>query len=206
MKKFRKSPIAIACYVIAALLAGYFITIAISTITTINQYYQAYEMSAGFGETLGYLLQNGLAPLAAAISTFMAGYILEEVRKLNPANWKTDDEIAEAKEEKRMAKEAKVIAKGEAAKAKAEAAFEKAEELEDKFDEAVEKRKEEFSAVVAAVEEDTDEAAEAVEEASDADEEAAVEVKDAAEEISEITDAEQHIRMQADIAEIYSNK
>ena len=199
MKKFRKSPIAIACYVIAALLAGYFITIAISTITTINQYYQAYEMSAGFGETLGYLLQNGLAPLAAAISTFMAGYILEEVRKLNPAkevrklnpaNWKTDDEIAEAKEEKRMAKEAKVIAKGEAAKAKAEAAFEKAEELEDKFDEAVEKRKEEFSAVVAAVEEDTDEAAEAVEEASDADEEAAVEVKDAVEEISEITDAE----------------
>ena len=51
----------------------------------------------------------------------MAGFILEEVRKLNPSNWRTEDEIAEEKEAKKMAKEAKQIAKGEAAKAKADA-------------------------------------------------------------------------------------
>jgi hypothetical protein len=122
MKKFRRSPFTIACYVIAAMFAAYFVTIVISTVTTINQYYAAYDMSPTFGEVASYLFQQGTMPLFAAIGTFMAGIILDEVRKGNPANWASDEEISEAKEAKRLAKEAKQIAKGEAAAAAATAA------------------------------------------------------------------------------------
>ena len=159
MKKFRRSPVAIACYVLAAVFAAYFVSVVIVTISTITEYYAAYGMSAGAGEVLEYLFQQGLTPLTSAILTFMAGFILEAVRKLDPANWMTDEELAEAKEAKRMAKEAKQIAKGEAAKAAAEAAAGEtaAEEgdaagSEDAGEEAVSA---DFAAVVADEAEDT---------------------------------------------------
>ena len=97
MKKFRKSPIAIACYVFAAIFAAYFIVTEATTISTIYQYYAPYDMTPTFGEVAGYMIQQGMQPLVAAIVTAMAGIILEAVRKLDPANWATDDEIAEAK-------------------------------------------------------------------------------------------------------------
>jgi len=145
MKKFRKSPIAIACYVFAAIFAAYFIVTEATTISTIYQYYAPYDMTPTFGEVAGYMIQQGMQPLVAAIVTAMAGIILEAVRKLDPANWATDDEIAEAKEARKMAREAKQIAKGEAAKAAAEA------EVTDDGEEI----KPEFSAVVAEESEDT---------------------------------------------------
>ena len=143
MKKFRRSPFTIACYVIAAMFAAYFVTIVISTVTTINQYYAAYDMSPTFGEVASYLFQQGTMPLFAAIGTFMAGIILDEVRKGNPANWASDEEISEAKEAKRLAKEAKQIAKGEAAAAAATAASAAEKIVSD------ESIKPEFAAVVA---------------------------------------------------------
>ena len=119
MKKFRRSPVAIACYVIAALLAVYFLAVIFSTLSTINEYYAQYDMRAGFGETFGYLMQNGMSIFVNALLVFMAGFILETVRKLNPSNWMTDEEIAEAREAKQLAREEKQAAKGEAAKIKA---------------------------------------------------------------------------------------
>lgn len=140
MKKFRRSPIAIACYVLSAAFMAYFLTIVVSTIVTINQYYAAYDMSATFSEVAGYLFQNGLAPLTAVITAFMAGLIYDEVRKLNPDNWATEEEIFEAKEAKRIAREAKQIAKGEAAAAAAAAGAadqDSAEEIKPEFAAAV---------------------------------------------------------------------
>ena len=177
MKKFRRSPFTIACYVIAAMFAAYFVTIVISTVTTINQYYAAYDMSPTFGEVASYLFQQGTMPLFAAIGTFMAGIILDEVRKGNPANWASDEEISEAKEAKRLAKEAKQIAKGEAAAAAATAASAAEKVVSD------ESIKPEFAAVVAEESKNTvvfddEEDAEAVaEEAEEKAEEAAVEEK-----------------------------
>ena len=177
MKKFRRSPFTIACYVIAAMFAAYFVTIIISTVTTINQYYAAYDMSPTFGEVASYLFQQGTMPLFAAIGTFMAGIILDEVRKGNPANWASDEEISEAKEAKRLAKEAKQIAKGEAAAAAATAASAAEKVVSD------ESIKPEFAAVVAEESKNTvvfddEEDAEAVaEEAEEKAEEAAVEEK-----------------------------
>ena len=180
MKQFRKSPIALACYIISALLLVYFLFVCATTISTINQYYASYDMKASFGETLGYLVQSGLSPLVSAITVFMAGYILEEVRKLNPANWMTEDEIAEAREAKKMAREAKQIAKGEVAKAKADAKAEA--EAEARAEAAAEKLEEETAAV-----EFSAEVAEDAEEISEAAEEAAEETTEVAEETVEET-------------------
>ena len=143
MKKFRRSPFTIACYVFAAMFAAYFVTVVIGTVSTITQYYAAYDMSPTFGEVANYLFQQGTMPLFAAIGTFMAGIILDEVRKGNPANWASDEEISEAKEAKRLAKEAKQIAKGEAAAAAATAASAAEKVVSD------ESIKPEFAAVVA---------------------------------------------------------
>ncbi len=191
MKKFRRSPFTIACYVIAAMFAAYFVTIVISTVTTINQYYAAYDMSPTFGEVASYLFQQGTMPLFAAIGTFMAGIILDEVRKGNPANWASDEEISEAKEAKRLAKEAKQIAKGEAAAAAATAASAAEKIVSD------ESIKPEFAAVVAEESKNTvvfddEEDAEAADEAEAAVEEKAEEAAGAAaaeaEEKAEVSD------------------
>ena len=197
MKKFRRSPFTIACYVFAAMFAAYFVTVVIGTVSTINQYYAAYDMSPTFGEVANYLFQQGTMPLFAAIGTFMAGVILDEVRKGNPANWASDDEISEAKEAKRLAKEAKQIAKGEAAAAAASAA------------EAVsadETIKPEFAAVVAEESKNTvvfddEEDAEvaekaeaavdkAAEDAKEAAADAAAEAEEKAEEVSDVFEVE----------------
>ena len=178
MKQFQKSPVAIACYVISVLLAAYFLYVCATTISTINQYYASYDMKAGFGETLGYIVQSGLSPLVSAITVFMAGYILEEVRKLNPANWMTEDEIAEAREAKKMAREAKQIAKGEEAKAKADAKAEA--EAEARAEAAAEKLEEETEAVEfsAEVAEDAEANTDEAEEPSDAAEEDAAKTEE----------------------------
>lgn len=99
MKKFKKSPIAIVCYVFAAIFAVYLISTEVSSVHSIYEYYAPYDMTPGFSEVLMYAIQQGITPLAAAIVTCMAGLILEEVRKLNPANW------TEAAEEKAPAAE-----------------------------------------------------------------------------------------------------
>ena len=190
MKKFRRSPFTIACYVFAAMFAAYFVTVVIGTVSTITQYYAAYDMSPTFGEVANYLFQQGTMPLFAAIGTFMAGVILDEVRKGNPANWASDEEISEAKEAKRLAKEAKQIAKGEAAAAAATAAA-GAEKIAS--DDSI---KPEFAAVVAEESKNTvvfdDEEAEAVNEAAEAStdtlEEASGDASADAEEKEEVSD------------------
>ncbi len=128
MKKFRKSPIAIICYIFGAIFAAYFVATEVNTVSTIFDYYAPYQMTPNAGEVIGYMIQQGMQTLTATILVLMAGIILEEVRKLNPANWVTDDEIAEKKEARKAAREAKQIAKGEAAKAAAEAGMAEEEE------------------------------------------------------------------------------
>ena len=188
MKQFKRSPIAIVCYVFAAIVAVYFVAVTVSTLSTIHEYYAQYGMKAGFGETMGYLLQNGLDPLVKAITVFMAGFILEEVRKLNPANWMTAEERAEAREAKQLVKEQKLAAKGEAAKIKAgvvtaaEAAQAKAEaSVEANFVEDAQAAEEVTEAAEAEAEEVTEEAAEVTESV----EEVAEETGEAAEEVLE---------------------
>ncbi len=105
-KKYKKSIIAIACYVFAALLLIYVCYIAGNTISTVNQYYAQYGISATAGEYVTYIIESGLTPLVEAVLVFMAGCILDAVRMSNPDNYFTEEELAEIKIAKREAKEA----------------------------------------------------------------------------------------------------
>ncbi|MBE6042027.1 MAG: hypothetical protein E7220_05850 [Clostridiales bacterium] len=180
MKKFRKSPIAIICYVLAALLFVYFCYMAATTVAQIRDYYGSYGMSAGIGEIIAYVLQNGLSMLVSAITVFMAGYILEAVRKLDPANYVepsaevvTVDAPAEAAED--AAEEAVAVEET------VEDAAEEAAEVVDAAEETVEAAAEEAAEVVDAAEETVEEAAETVEEAAETVAEAAADTAEKAE-------------------------
>lgn len=118
-KKYRRSAVSVACYVIAALMFGYVCYQIGTTVQTINEYYSQYGMSAQPLEYVTYTLQSALQPIVYTIVIFMLGYILDAVRKNNKAYYLTDEEVLEAKEAKKQAREAKKFAKGEAAAAKA---------------------------------------------------------------------------------------
>ena len=118
-KKYRRSGISVACYVIAILMFGYVCYQIGTTVQTINEYYAQYGMSAQPLEYVTYTLQSALQPIVYTIVIFMLGYILDAVRRNNKAYYLTDEEVLEAKEEKKQAREAKKFAKGEAAALKA---------------------------------------------------------------------------------------
>lgn len=118
-KKFRRSGISVACYVIAAIMLVYVCYQIGNTVSTINEYYAQYEMNATAMEYLTYCGQAALEPFFYALVTFMLGYILDTVRKNNKANYLSDEELEAAREARKEARDAKKFAKGEAAAAKA---------------------------------------------------------------------------------------
>ena len=117
-KKLRKSPVVIALYVVAALVLIYAVYLVGSTVSYISSYYGQYGATPGVGETVGYVMQSVYQPLVMAILLGAAGYILNEVRALNPAYYATKEEIEAAKAAKKAAKTVKVE---ESAEAEAEA-------------------------------------------------------------------------------------
>ena len=89
MQKFKKSPVTIICYVFAALALVYCCYVLGNSYKTVAEYYAAYNMKPQFGEILTYMMQSGLAPLTSAVTLFMAAYILDTVRKLDPKKYIT---------------------------------------------------------------------------------------------------------------------
>ena len=82
-KKFIQSPVAIICYVLAAIMLIYACFQAGSTVQQINEYYSGYGMTAKPSEYIAYVLQAMMQPLLYAVTIFMLGYILNAVRKMN---------------------------------------------------------------------------------------------------------------------------
>ena len=119
LKKYRRSWASVVCYVLAAAMLVYVCYLIGTTVSAINQYYAQYQMAAKPSEYVTYIMQQVLEPLVNTVLFFMLGYILDAVRKTDPANYMTDEEVAEAKIARREAREAKKFAKGEAAAAKA---------------------------------------------------------------------------------------
>ena len=118
-KKFRRSAVTTICYVLAALMLIYTCYQIGSTVHTINEYYGQYGMQATAVEYLTYTAQAALTPLFNTIVLFMLARILDEVRKNNPANYRSDEDIVESGIAKKEAKDAKKFEKGEKAAAKA---------------------------------------------------------------------------------------
>ena len=86
-KVYKQSPIAVACYVIAAALLIYAFYTGGNTVSQIKEYYGGYGISATPKEYVTYVLQAVIDPLIRAIMVFMGGYILTAVRKLDPKNY-----------------------------------------------------------------------------------------------------------------------
>ena len=117
-KKFRRSPVTVICFVLAALMLIYACYQGGSTIHQINDYYAQYGMKAKPAEYLTYVSQSIMATLINAIVLFMLAKIHDDVRRNNPANFMSDEELVEAAEAKKAAKDSKQFEKGEKAAAK----------------------------------------------------------------------------------------
>lgn len=117
-KKFRRSPVTVICFVLAALMLIYACYQGGSTIHQINDYYAQYGMKAKPVEYLTYVSQAIMATLINAIVLFMLAKIHDDVRRNNPANFMSDEELVEAAEAKKAAKDSKQFEKGEKAAAK----------------------------------------------------------------------------------------
>ena len=106
-KTLRKSPIVIALYVLAGLTLIYTAVQAVGAIKYVVSYYSQYSMTPEFGQTVSYVLQTAFQPLVMAVLLGAAGYILNEVRALNPAYYATKEELEAIKAAKKAAKAAK---------------------------------------------------------------------------------------------------
>lgn len=89
MKKLKKSPVSILCYVIAALSLIYALYALVSGYSYLNSYFSAYGTSIGanLGDAATYMLSQSFTPLCFAVMVFMCGHINEGVRALNPENY-----------------------------------------------------------------------------------------------------------------------
>lgn len=104
-KKFMRSPVTIACYIIAALMLIFFATQFKSAWDTGAEYYNAYELEQEKLEIILYAFQSALTSLLFAFVAFIGGFGISEVRKTNPENYKTAEELMAAKEARLQKKE-----------------------------------------------------------------------------------------------------
>lgn len=75
-----------------------------STLKYIITYYSQYGVSPEFGESFSYVLSAVYQPFVMAILLGAAGFILNEVRALNPAYYTTKEELEAIKAAKKAAK------------------------------------------------------------------------------------------------------
>ncbi len=158
MKKYTISPVAVIAYVVACLLAVDFLVSTVQTVSQVNDYYAAYGMTASFSEMFNYVLQNCLTPLVFAFLSFLGGYVVSLVWKLNPDHVKAELPKVQVSD---------IVEAGEAAAAAADEAVEEAKEAVADVEEAVEEAEEAVEAAEEKVEEAADEAEEAAEEVAE---------------------------------------
>lgn len=103
-KIFQRSPMTIVCYVLAVILLIFAIRQMVDSWATIKDYYSAYEMGSNTVDNILYMIQSSIASLTFAFVAFISGFIISEIRKGNPDNYKTKEEILAAKEAKKLAK------------------------------------------------------------------------------------------------------
>lgn len=151
-KKLKTSKVIIGLYVCTGIVSVYALYAIFNSITYLRNYFKTYGSSIGehFGDALSYILNQSLSYIVFAVLIFAAATVLHEVRKLNPDNYLSQEELQilavkkaekEAKAaEAKAVKEAKKVAKETA---KAEAAVEPAKLGEVAVEEEVEELAEE---------------------------------------------------------------
>ena len=71
----------IACYVIAAIALVHCLFVIINTTKQVNDYYAAYNASAGFVERSKYIFDAVFEPFISAVLIFMTGKIYAKIEK-----------------------------------------------------------------------------------------------------------------------------
>ena len=159
-KKFQNSGIVIFCYALAAVMLVYALYTAFSTVGQITEYYEGYGMTASTSEYITYVMQAALEPLLHAFTIFMAGYILNAIRKLDPKNYKSKVELLKEKEEKEAVAAAKAAERAAKAAERAEKEAKEAKEAADIAETAVAEAAEAEKTAEEVAEEVAEEAAE----------------------------------------------
>ena len=122
MKKLKKSPITIACYVIAGLSILYAAYSLYAAVAYLSNYFTAYgtSIAANLSDSMTYMLSQSFTPLCFAVMMFMCGHINDAVRALNPDNYVMIEVIESLKPAKREKAEAAVVEPVELAEVEAE--------------------------------------------------------------------------------------
>lgn len=153
-KKLKTSKVTIGLYACTGIVSVYALYAIFNSITYLRNYFKTYGSSIGehFGNALSYILNQSLSYIVFAVLLFVASVILTEVRKLNPENYISDEEmqaILAAKAEKAArAAEIKAMKAEEKAAKEAAKAETTAVEIEKLGEAAVEEEVEELAEVV----------------------------------------------------------
>lgn len=153
-KKLKTSKVTIGLYACTGIVSVYALYAIFNSITYLRNYFKTYGSSIGdhFGDALSYILNQSLSYIVFAVLLFVASVILTEVRKLNPENYISDEEmqaILAAKAEKAArAAEIKAMKAEEKAAKEAAKAETTAVEIEKLGEAAVEEEVEELAEVV----------------------------------------------------------
>jgi hypothetical protein len=118
-KKLKTSKVIIGLYVCTGIVSVYALYAIFNSITYLRNYFKTYGSSIGehFGDALSYILNQSLSYIVFAVLLFAAAAVLHEVRKLNPDNYLSQEELEVlAVEKAEKAAKAEKVAK-EAAKA-----------------------------------------------------------------------------------------
>ena len=163
-KKLKTSKVIIGLYVCTGIVSVYALYAIFNSITYLRNYFKTYGSSIGehFRDALSYILNQSLSYIVFAVLLFAAAAVLHEVRKLNPDNYLSQEELevlaVEKAEKAAKAAEAKADKAAKAAEAKAVKEAEKVAKEAAKAESAVESAK----LGAAAVDEEVEELAEEV--------------------------------------------
>ena len=94
-KKLKTSKVIIGLYVCTGIVSVYALYAIFNSITYLRNYFKTYGSSIGehFGDALSYILNQSLSYIVFAVLLFAAAAVMHEVRKLNPDNYLSQEEL-----------------------------------------------------------------------------------------------------------------
>lgn len=95
-KKLKRSKVTIGLYVCTGIVSVYALYAIFNSISYLRNYFKTYGSTIGqhFGDALSYILNQSLSYIVFAVLLFTASVVLTEVRKLNPDNYMSAEELA----------------------------------------------------------------------------------------------------------------
>lgn len=95
-KTLKRSKVTIGLYVCTGIVSVYALYAIFNSISYLRNYFKTYGSTIGqhFGDALSYILNQSLSYIVFAVLLFTVSVVLTEVRKLNPDNYMSAEELA----------------------------------------------------------------------------------------------------------------